>query len=247
MNSQMSNLGLVTFERKDRKPRYIVQAAAEFALHFQTKRAYLKDIFKLIINSKNWSKETLEIDIKNWIKIFPEYETRDIIIKLITKWFSMCKDDPDIQDLRGTLVESFIMTYARKKHKISDNGNNLGWGANVTIHPSNGNDRTVYYTCTTNPKPDASCKDRSTVDVGIWDGHHGEFYECKVNPYWIGCSEMKYMDKLNIILSDCGIPHDIYFGFVVSHDAAKMQIADYGTDFKFQLIGSEELNEILSA
>ena len=58
---------------------------------------------------------------------------------------------------------------------------------------------------------------------------------------------MKYMDKLNIILSDRGIPHDIYFGFVVSHDAATMQIADYDTDFKFQLIGSEELNEILSA
>ena len=247
MNKQRSNQGLVTFERKDYKPMYIVQAAVEFALHFQTKRAYLKDIFRLIMNSKSWRKETLEIDIENWIKIFPDYESKDIIIELITKWFSMCKDDQDLTDLRGTLVESFVMAYVRKKHKINDNGKNLGWGANVTIHPSTGNDRTVYYTCTTSPKPHVACKNRATVDIGIWDGHHGEFYECKVNPFWIGCSEMKYMDKLNGILMDCGISHDIFFGFLVSHDAATMQIADYDTDFRFQLIGAEELSDILSA
>jgi|GEM_PF-2068208 len=247
MNNQRGNPELVTFERTDIKPPYIVQAALEFVLHFQIKRDYLKDIFRLIRNSKHWNMQTLEINIKNWIKEFPEYESKDIILELVSKWFSMCKNDQDIKDLRGTLVESFVMAYVRKKHKINGNGINIGWGANVTIHPSSGNEMTVYYTCTTSPKPEGACRNRSTVDIGIWDGHHGEFYECKVNPFWIGCSEMKYMDKLNRILSDCGISHDIFFGFVVSNDAATMQIADYDTDFKFQLIGAEELSDTLSA
>lgn len=246
--NQKCNPGLVTFERKDIKPRYLEQATREFSYHFQTKRVYIIDIFRLIVDSKYWSKRTLKINIEDWKKsFFKSYEPLLVseIIELVVKWFNRCKYDSDITDLRGFLVESLVMAYVRKNNKINMYGTNFGWGAEVTIHPSSGK-RTVEYICT-NPTPRYECKDRHTVDIGIWDGEKGKFYECKVNPARIGCPEVKYMDELSRNLSDCEISHEIFFAFANSSDNVTMRIADYDSDFRFTLIGAEELSKMLSA
>ncbi len=246
--SQRPNLSLITFVRTDYKEDYIEQAVKEFSIHFRTKREYLKDFFRLIVISKRWTKATLDNDIKSWTERFSHiYKGKSSkITALVSNWFNQCKDDKAINDLRGAIVEAFVLAYIDKNFKT--NPENFGWGAKVIITESDDRKRDVIYRCTESPKPYPSCHDRSTVDVGFWDGRHGRFYECKVQPATIQCKEIKYMSELDTQLSRLGVSYELFFVFLETRDSIEMRLADYKVkDFFFKLVGSNELKDMLSA
>lgn len=240
-----ANLNLVTFKRTDSMSQELEDITKEFADHFKVKRPYVPDFCRLIMTSKRWSISNLAQKLSDWSVIFGSISGRNKMVKLVQRAFGLCKSDEDINNLRGALLEALVIAGHGGASILSMS--NYGWGAQVIVNDS-GNSKVVKYECPTpTVPPDFSCKRRSTVDFGMWNGWSGKFYECKVQPASIGCKEIKYMDALSQELSSSGISYEMFFVCAESEEAVKMRLAEQGASSVYKALGYRELTGMLPA
>lgn len=239
----MSNLDLISFERTDYVPSHIEEVAMKVAEHFKIPRDYLPEYCQLIRTSKRWTIKNLEKKLLNWKNMFSRVSGRNKIIEVTETSFIKCRTNEDIHKLRGVLVEALIIGCNGGADILKQK--NFGWGAKVNINLSHGNIE-VKYIC--NHPTNVDCFRRSTVDFGSWDGYHGKFYECKVQPDNIQCKEVQYMKKLKEELSNNNISHEIFFLCADSRDEVIIKLKSMGLNtVEFKPLGFEDLSAMVSA
>ncbi|HFK1727402.1 MULTISPECIES: hypothetical protein [Bacillus cereus group] len=230
------NPQLVTFKREDYSiPKYIEDICKEIGEHFKVKRGYLHQFCTLIRGSRSWNMENVEEKLSMWTqKISRLPETRKFV-ELINKAFKLCQNIDDFKHLRGGMVEALVIgSYGGSKILDSDQ---YGWGASVTIN--NKTSYTVRYSCT--EKKADECANRLTIDIGHWDGYHGRFFECKVNPFSVGCKERNYMITLDECLKNNSISHEMFFVCAEPHERVKMILEEKGIEKQFKPLGYDTL------
>lgn len=224
----------VKFTRTDYSvPDYIEEYGKKIADHFKTKRNYLPDFCRMIISSKYWVIDTLDEQLATWSQRFGKISGRRKVIELVSDAFNTCKSSEDIHYLRGVIVEALVIGKSGGSEML--NRSNFGWGAKVLL-----NGTPVKYLCTEKKTP--ACDNRSTVDIGIWDGRHCKFYECKVNPKQIGCKEIKYLKKLSEDCKNYEVSHEIFLVSPESQESIKLRLFDLGEcSILFKPLGIEQL------
>ncbi|HHB2053552.1 hypothetical protein ACQKNN_10090 [Bacillus paramycoides] len=226
---------LIRFERLDRLPEYIKISCLDIADHFKVKRNYLPQFCRLINSSKVWNMDNLDTMLNGWVKnsqkIYPPK-----FIDMVYKAFSQCNNIEDIGDLRGALVEALVIA-SYGGPKVLQNPN-YGWGALVKLKEEDKFDE-VRYRCPQHRVGD--CLHRNTVDFGYWNGYHGEFYECKVNPESIGCKEKNYMLELQEKLKNKGITYDLIFVCANHTESVQIELDRLNLDIKFKAVGYDNL------
>lgn len=231
----MSKEELIKFSRTDYSvPEYIERYIKEFADHFKTRRNYLPDFCRMLGRSRMWTIANINQQVEKWSQQFGQVSGRKAVISLVKSAFDACQVDEDIERLRGGIVEALVIAkYGGSK--ILDNAY-YGWGALVLI-----NENEVRYKCTELRHGD--CGDRASVDFGAWNGHHGMFYECKVNPIRIGCKEIQYMKTLSTELAKSKVSHELFFVCPESQDAIKIRLSDIGIDdIHYKAMGIHQLS-----
>jgi len=225
---------LVTFQRKDYSiPDYIEDVCKEIADHFKVKRRYLHQFCSLIRNSKRWNMENLNLKLDEWTNLAKRIPESSKFVALIQKAFQLCQSAKDLDHLRGGMVEALVIASYGGSQVLAKTG--YGWGAAVTIDGLG----EVNYRCLEQKEQD--CNNRVTVDFGRWDGHHGKFYECKVNPVSIGCKELNYMVELDKKLSDAEISHEIFFVCAETSDRVEMRLRELELNSSFKARGFDNL------
>lgn len=236
----MNRPNLVTFSRTDLVARKMEEIAKEFAEHFKVKRNYFRQFCKIFQNSKYWNIKNLSVKLKNWSTNFQQISGTNKIIILVQKAFNLCEIDKDISDLRGILVEALVIA----KHGGSEilNDPAYGWGAKVYINDDE-NKKVIRYYCPFNNAKEKKeeCGNRATIDFAFWNGRHGKFYECKVNPVGIGCKEIKYMDRLRSEFCSYKISLETFFVCAENEESIKMKLSQLGCPVLFKPMGVESL------
>ncbi|MBY9079570.1 hypothetical protein [Paenibacillus sp. CGMCC 1.18879] len=238
----MSQPNYISFTRTDQVDEPIEGIAREFAEHFKVKRDYFRQFCRIIQVSKRWRISDLSQSLSKWVSQFGAIGGRKTIIALVNKGFGLCKTDEDINNLRGIIVESLLIA-AYGGAKILTQSN-IGWGAKVYIENGRGTSQVVRYRCSA--KKTADCGDRATVDLGIWDGYSGKFFECKANPVSIRCKEISYMEYLRNMMKVHGISHETFFVCAESKDSIRIRLDEYGCSPLLKPIGLEELQAMIA-
>lgn len=225
----------VTFRRSDYSFNDIEPYIKEFAEHFKTPRNYFRPFCLLLGRSRNWDVDNIVQNIDRWSENFLRMGgSSHKLVDIVRRAFTACKNQDDIKHLRGGILEALIIA----KHggpSVLDK-NNCGWGAIVSI-----DGRPITYTCPKINLP--KCDHRSTVDFGIWNGYHGQFYECKVSPFGISCKEVQYMKTLSNELSREDISFELFFAFAESQQS--IEIREYQDEIealRIKIFGVEGLS-----
>jgi len=238
----MLNPDLVSFERSDWScPPYLTDVIREFAEHFKKKRHYFQNICRLIQQSREWKMNNLKSELEDWKRAMSPIRDSGVIIRLVEKAFSRCKNDYDIRHLRGGIVEALVVGRYGGLSVLNDKKH--GWGAKVFLKiPGKKLPKEVAYICEKYPIP-KGCDDRHSVDYGIWDGKLGKFYECKIQPERIECKEIMYMKKLKEELTQLGIVHEILFFCPTTTRSIERKLKGDGVHDLFTAVGSEKLEK----
>jgi hypothetical protein len=239
----MSGNVSISFDRKDYStPSYIEEAAKEIADHFKSRREYIPQFCGMIQNSKRWKMGNLQTKLENWKSSFSRINGTTRIISIVETAFLACQTDNEIHILRGAIVEGLIIgCYGGSKILELDK---YGWGAQVTIITDSVNKK-IKYSCT--ESKDDNCDHRMTVDFGYWNGRHGQFFECKVQPDGIGCKEVMYMQHLAQELTKHSISHEILFVCACPSDDLKIRLQEWELSPRVKSIGTNELKEMMRA
>ncbi|MEK6449718.1 hypothetical protein [Priestia aryabhattai] len=232
----------ISFNRKDSIPKYIEQATKDIADHFKSRRGYIPQFCSMVQNSKRWNMRNITSKLQSWKQAFSRIAETGGIIRIIESAFSNCNTDKDIHKLRGAIVEGLIIGCHGGSVNLAHD--NYGWGAQVIIKKDSTNQE-VKYVCTENKH--AECGRRMTVDFGYWNGKHGKFYECKVQPEGIGCKEIMYMRHLADELAEHSISHEMLFVSACPSDDLKIRLEEWGLSPRFKAIGTSELKEMMRA
>ncbi|MED1024620.1 hypothetical protein [Bacillus licheniformis] len=227
--------------RKDEIDSFIVPTTIEIADHFSVKRDYVVSFCRLIRSSMKWTIETMPQHlnfIESKFALFPNGGKE--LVAILKQAFSYCKDKTDINKLRGSLTEGLLLgTY----EESIMNSKTFGWGANVIIKKGN-RDWVVKYRCPFHDdEAHPKCTSRQTIDLGIWDGSKGEFFECKVRPDNIDCPEMSYMKLLKKELDQQHLKYNLYFVTTDTLDSMEMKIKEKHPDENFfNLLSLQEIS-----
>jgi len=201
----------------------------------------------MIARSKDWNIINLEEKLNKWSSRFNnKTRERNTVIELVQEAFNKCSTKEDINKLRGTMAEAMVVAALGGYTAFKDN--NYGWGAEVQIIVNlKGDYEEIHYRCE-HKDITVGCGSHNTVDVGKWNGMHGEFYESKVSPVGIGCKEIGYMKKLKSQLQKNNISHELYFVCMESVDEIKLKITDFSEELstKIKPCGYNELRKKIS-
>ncbi|MDN4139884.1 hypothetical protein ABEW22_00240 [Bacillus velezensis] len=238
------NYKTIVFKRTDSLEPFMIEATREIADHFKSKRPYFMQFCSVIRSSYSW-------DIRNWENQFKRHEViferlkGTKLVKIMKKAFNNCNSKADLNKLRGTMVESLLIAKNGGYNILSKNSKKtFGWGAKVVLHKGDQQSE-VAYICPYNKSgvvDKNGCRRRSSIDFASWDGFHGQFYECKVLPDKIGCSEVEYMKTLKEELNQYQISHEVFFVSVYDKEAVEEILKGY--DLKepaYKAIGIKEL------
>lgn len=239
----MENLNIISFQRTDHHRDELTTAALIIAEHFKVKRKYLYH-FSTLVNShsKHWNYGNMHSKLEEWLNRFP-IAGANKFLKIIEEAFNCCYSDEDIHLLRGLMAEALIIGKYGGIEVFSDSYINIGWGAKIIIANSKSESKTVRYQCLDNKLP--SCGDKSTVDFGCWNGYHGHFYECKVQPASIECKDVQYMKKLSSELIAINQSFEIFFACLEPCEAVKMRLMDFDLNLThFKPVGYDNLYSI---
>lgn len=238
----------VYFRRTDRLDQKFVAVVSNFAEHFKTPKEHLFDFCTLLQKSSRWNHDNLQEQLTIWLDRFNLKSGRFKATQLIRDAFLLCKNDDEINELRGALLEALVIAHhgGIKNFKLNNEFHNNGWGAKVYVKKLP-RPESIYYECDPDAKEGSNCKNRSTVDVGVWDGFNAKFYECKTHPFGIGCKEKKYLQLLSDTMADEKISHELFFVCAETKEAIQMRLQKLQLSLKFQAIGSKELQNIKSA
>ncbi|AOS66813.1 hypothetical protein CJZ71_15840 [Bacillus subtilis] len=230
----MSGDNLILFERTDNTEKFIEQAVKEIADHFSNKRSYLKLFVRLIRNSHMWKIENIESELQNVESIFQRFiDGGSELVTILRKAFTSCKKTKHLKKLRGALAEGLLISMYGGSNILDSPS--YGWGARVKLNTRETTLDIVYDCPFHTDKTKTKCRRRSTVDLGYWDGNNGKFFECKVRPENITCSEFKYMNTLHRELSERKINHEIFFVSTDTKDSIEMTLKkeqNYSNIFK---------------
>ncbi|HDR5266627.1 MULTISPECIES: hypothetical protein [Bacillus] len=230
------NPNLITFNRTDFSiSSYIEDVCKEIADHFKVQRRYVRQFCTLIRGSRSWDMENMDEKLDGWSKKMEGVPESANFVRLITKAFKICQNADDIKHLRGGMVEALVIGSCGGSSILESD--QYGWGASVTINKEDS--YTVRYSCSERKSED--CTNRLTVDVGHWNGYHGRFYECKVNPVAVGCKENNYMITLDECLKNNSISHEMFFVCAESHERVKMILEEKGIEKQFKPLGYDTL------
>ncbi|MFK8881685.1 hypothetical protein [Bacillus velezensis] len=213
----------VNFVRKDDIDKFI-PITIKIADHFSVKRSYIRTFCKMVRNTSRLNVINMSSQLNVIQSTFSSFvDGGSELCQILLDAFGECQDKSDLDKLRGSLAEGLLL--GRYGNDILQS-KTFGWGAQVHVQNKKGpNVLKVKYNCPHHNNieyPD--CVSRSTVDLGLWDGEYGEFFECKVKPDNIGCPEMSYMKVLNKELTKKGIKHTLYFVSTDTREAMKMKI-----------------------
>lgn len=210
----------------------------------------------LINNKSQFSKfcEFMRIsstwDISNYMNKFQKWASKvrgrkkhipsdtQQLIDIALDIYRICDNRSEIQKLRGLIPEKLMQKIFLKRYlskKI-----NHGYGAMVNIDGKN-----VLYRCTSQYDNGIDKDtDKSTIDVGIWDGLKGEFAEVKLSPQVIYTRDIKYLRILSGECNNSGINHEIYL-VALDQDREFIQYQLEGLNLwdknEFTLIGSNDI------
>ncbi|MHC8514498.1 hypothetical protein [Sporosarcina sp. ITBMC105] len=240
----MSNIDLITFERMDYTiSSHVVESAKEFADLFKNRKPYVTQYCSLIKTSKRWDMQNINDQLDRWVNRIERISGTTKLVAIVKKAFEGCESNEEISDLRGAMVEALVIGCFGGSSNIGKK--NYGWGARVDINLPSAKVEEVIYRCTN--ATNENCANRSTVDFGYWNGYHGEFYECKVQPASIGCKEIKYMEYLKSKLNTRGISHEVFFVCPEHSDEIKIKLDSFDLGPLFKPIGIHELTNMMNA
>lgn len=239
----MEKLDIITFQRTDAHRDELTTAALVIAEHFKVERKYLYHFSSLINNhSKYWNIKNMHLKLEEWLNKFP-LEGANKFLKAIERAFNCCYSDKDIHILRGLMTEGLIIGKYGGIEGFCDNYINTGWGAKIIIANSENESKTVWYQCLDNKFP--TCRDKSTVDYGCWNGYHGHFYECKVQPAFIECKDVQYIKELYRALSVRKLSFEIFFACLEPYESVELRLIDYDLNLThFKPVGYDTLYKI---
>ncbi|KFI01988.1 hypothetical protein P8846_11285 [Bacillus spizizenii] len=230
----------ITFSRKDEIDSFIVPTTIKIADHFSVKREYILSFCHIVRLSSKWTIENMPKHLRFIKSKFTVFAGGEELVKILDEAFSKCNDKEDIDKLRGSLTEGLLLgAYGDS----IVNSKSFGWGAQVNIKNGIATLR-VKYRCPLHcDSEQPECVSRSTVDLGFWDGSYGEFFECKVRPDSIGCSEINYMKLLNKELSKRGLKHNLYFVTTDTSDSMEMKMKNkHPKESFFKIISLQEIS-----
>lgn len=240
----MANIALVSFERLDYSiPSHIEEISKEFADLFKIRRDYVSEYCSLIKTSKRWDMSNVSDKLDKWITKMQRYTGVRKFLEITKRAFESCTSKEEIDSLRGAMMEALVIgSFGGSENLGKDN---YGWGARVDINIPNTPVEKVRYKCTLHQETD--CSNRSTVDFGYWNGSHGKFYECKVQPMGIGCKEVKYMQHLKDRLGQHQISNEMFFVCADPTEEIKIKLTSLGLGPLYKAIGIQELTQMLKA
>ncbi|QKP74875.1 MULTISPECIES: hypothetical protein [Bacillus amyloliquefaciens group] len=214
----------VEFVRKDENDQFIVPLTIRIAQHYSETRESKAYFIKIIRTKWDFSDDFKKL--KLIIKKFSSFEDGDEINSIFEQIFSFsgCNDEVTVNKIRGALAEGVLLgTYG----KSIINAKSFGWGANVNLLSDNKlNAWKIKYSCPKHCDSNFSdCYSRETIDLGIWDGDCGEFFECKTRPSSIGCPEINYMKELDKALNKKKIEHKLYFATTDTVENTRLSLA----------------------
>lgn len=233
----------IFFIREDYStPGHIIKSVKLLSDHFKVDREYLSDYLSVLRFSKRWKIATMVADLQVWESNFTKiYSTGTYnIVKLTKEAFLGCTSKEEIDSLRGAIVEAIIIGCFEGHENLKFE--NFGWGASVNIREDD-TETQLKYLCSERVKNE--CDNRLTVDFGYWDGKHGQFFECKVEPKAIGCKEVNYMKYLKEELRKRGFSHEIFFVSPKPESAILLQLDNYDLGPTFKPFGINSMREIL--
>lgn len=241
---KLSNEDLISFERLDYSiSSHIEEISKELADHFKVRRPYVSEFCSLVKTSKRWDTNNVTVKLDRWKIQMEKFNGSKKIIDIVKRAFESCTTNDEISSLRGAMVEALVIGCFGGEINLSKT--NYGWGARVDINVIGEPVREVVYKCKIKKEPD--CKNRSTVDFGYWDGLHGKFFECKVQPVSIGCKEVSYMKHLKEELEEHKVSHEIFFVCAEHSDEIKIKLEMYGLSPLYKAVGVQELVSMMKA
>lgn len=237
-------MDLVSFERLDYSiPSHIEEISKEFAELFKVKRSYISEYCSLIKTSKRWNMENISEKLNRWIVKMARYPESRKLIDIAKRAFESCTSKLELDSLRGAMMEALVIgSFGGTKNLAKKN---YGWGARVDINLPNVPVEKIRYKCTLHE--DINCSNRSTVDFGYWNGKHGKFYECKVQPVGIGCKEVKYMQHLKDRLGEHQISNEMFFVCADPTEEVRIKLTSLGLGPLYKAIGIQELTKMTIA
>ncbi|MGE6857468.1 hypothetical protein [Bacillus pumilus] len=228
----------VIFERKDVYDELIVSLTITVAQHFSVNRKSKKFFVKLI-RGKWFISDEFKKSVKDKFSAL-EFEDEEEVNLIFEQAFSCCVDQKSVDKVRGALAEGLLLGLYGES---IINSKSFGWGANVKLLSSNKkNAYRVKYSCPRHcDLESAECYSRETVDLGIWDGEYGRFFECKTRPGSVGRPEINYMKELFTALKKKNIKGKVFFATTDSVENAKMRInKKYPEENFFEIISLED-------
>ncbi|MBD1370778.1 hypothetical protein IC620_00185 [Hazenella sp. IB182357] len=230
------NKNRVTFERRDFPlPHHIESTASELIAYFKVTNLYLPQICSMIQISKRWTIDTLHVHLGRWKQAFAKLKNTARLLATLESGFLDCRNDGEIHLLRGALLESILL--GRYQSSIHLRGS-FGQGVQVIIHKDKER-LPVHYQC--NQKISKRCHDRMTVDFGHWDGKHGNYFECKVQPKGFGCKEVMYMRELKKQMEQAQLPHTCFFVSIFQSDELHIRLVNWSVQGFVVPVGISEL------
>ncbi|UDB47311.1 hypothetical protein [Bacillus safensis] len=226
----------VEFVRRDIIDSFIVPLTIRVANHFSEKRSSQISFVKLL--RTRW--KDLDVFKKRIEKEFSPFEDGAEIISIFEEAISGCTDVDTTNKVRGALAEGVLLgIYGNPIMKAKS----FGWGSNVNLLSENKqHTHKVRYRC---PKQcdinSPNCYNRETIDLGIWDGSYGEFFECKTRPSSVGWPEINYLKELNKNLNKKKIKHKIYFATTSTVDQTKLELSrKFPCEDFFEIVSLQE-------
>lgn len=217
--------------------KHIEIAVKKIANHFSKNRYYINDYLDVIRKSKRWTINTLNNDLQLWEKRFKRAnpDGTDKIIEITKEAFNNCKDENEINKLRGAILEAILIGINGGFSILQED--NYGWGASVSVQEDNSIFK-IKYECI-NPI-NSDCHRRMTVDFGAWNGKHAKVYECKAAPDRIGCKEVNYMKVLKKELLDRDITNEVFYVCPSPNDAIQIQLDKFDLSPVYKTFGKAD-------
>jgi hypothetical protein len=242
----------ISFRRSDMLPGHIEPFFAEYAERIRKmNRNHLPDFCRMIYTSRHWNIENLESKLSDWEQRFGKVRGSAKLIELVKRSFSECRDDNEINILRGLILEAIVAACHGGAAVLQNQ--QYGWGCVVVVRSSTDVIEEIKYTCN-NPTPLDQldqcrdvCKNRQTIDFGYWDGNHALLYECKVSPEGIGCKEINFFNILKSRLNEYSISNELFFVCADSSEHARMYLEEKQIGQLIKPLGYRELLKMLPA
>lgn len=231
----------IIFNREDRLAAYLEDAVQEISNYFSKQRLHIGNYLDVIKKSARWTVEGLDKDLEMWERQFlrasSEQNVNEAIIDITKRSFKKCTSKDEINKLRGCILEAVLLGLFGGYEILQDS--KYGWGASVAIEEETNK---IVYTC---PHPNGNeCKNRMTVDFGVWNGRSGQFYECKATPEGIGCKEVEYMKHLKEELKNHSISNEMFFVCPTPITFIEMELEKYDLSPTYGKFGKEDFLRI---